>query len=153
LITLACLKCNTAIRTVGDNREVFALLGHGCEWYPDKYPCPKAGCDGLAQFMEAVAPTALSQLEIHDLTPYEAFAAFNGLGFPPERDCGETAVREAFKQSISKVGVRQLRGENRSVIDWIEFTDGVRIYLAASGAGAVVYRIARPFRYTEAVDG
>jgi hypothetical protein len=152
LITIACLKCNTAIRTVGEGSEIFGLVGHGCEWYPDKYPCPKSGCDGTAQYMEAVAPTAMSQLEVHDLTPYEAFAAFNGLGFPPERDCGETAVREAFKQPVARVGVRQLRGANRSALDWIEFADGVRIYLAASGDGAVVYRVARPFRYAEPND-
>jgi hypothetical protein len=92
---------------------------------------------------------ALAGLEIHDVTPQEAFAALNGLGFPPERDCGETAVRQALTKKILNAGVRQIRGINRSVLEWLEFEDGTRLYLASSSDGAVVYRLARRFSYAE----
>jgi hypothetical protein len=88
---------------------------------------------------------------IHDITPQEAFAALNGLGFPPERDCGETAVRQAFASKITDVGVRQIRGANRSALEWIQFEDGTRLYVASSPHGAVVYRLAKRFSYVEQV--
>jgi hypothetical protein len=149
LIIIACFKCNIALRTSGDEEEVHTLLGAGSEWYPNKYPCPRFGCTGLAEYSTGIQPTALAALELHEVTPQEAFAAFEGLGLPPERDCGETAVRGAFEKKVTNVGVRQLRGRNRSVIDWIEFEDGTRLFLAASGDGAVAYRLAKKFSYVE----
>lgn len=149
MITLACLRCNVGLRTYGDEAEVSVLLGPESEFYPDQYPCPTDGCGGRAQYLESIDPTALSRLEIHDVTPQEAFAALNGLGFPPERDCGETAVRQALTRKITDVGVRQVRGANRSVLEWIDFEDGTRLYLASSSDGAVVYRLARRFSYVE----
>lgn len=153
MIVIACLHCNVAIRTVGDEAEVYQLVGHGSEWYPDKYPCPTAGCPGLAQYLEAIDPNAARQLVIHDVTPQEAFAAIEGLGFPVERDCSETAVRQVFEHKITKTGVRQVRNSNRSIIDWIEFDNGVRMYLAASSDGAVVYRLAGQHSYVEQNGG
>lgn len=147
MITIACLRCNIGIRTYGDEVEVSSLLVEGSEWYPDQYPCPTDGCGGTAQYLESIDSAALSRLEIHDVTPQEGFAAFNGLGFPPERDCGETAVRAALKSPVVDVGVRQLRGSNRSVLEWLQLEDGTRLYLAASSEGAVVYRLAKRFSY------
>lgn len=152
MIIIACLTCHVGLRTSGDEAEVHALLAHGSEFYPDQYPCPTDGCPGKGQYLEAIDPAALSQLELHDVTPQEAFAALNGLGFPPERDCGETAVRQALTQKIVKSGVRQLRGANRSILDWLEFEDGTRMYLASSAEGAAVYRLSKRFSYTEKRD-
>lgn len=153
MITIACMTCGTAIRTAGDEAEVYSLLGHGSEYYPDKYPCVAAGCRGHAQYLEAISPIAMAQLIIHDVTPQEAFAALNGLGLPPERDCGETAVRQALTGRVVDAGVRQIRGSNRSVLEWLLFEDGTRLFLAASGEGAVVYRLARPHSYVEQNGG
>lgn len=153
MITIVCLKCRTALRTVGSEAEVHSLLGPGSEYYPESYPCPTDGCDGKAKYLEAISPVALSQLKIYDLTPQEVFAALEGLGLPPERDCGETAVRKAFGSNVTEVGVRQLRGANRSILDWIQFADGTRLYVAASAEGAVVYRLARRHSYAESAGG
>jgi len=149
LIILACLRCNVGLRTCGDEAEVSTLLGPESECYPDQYPCPTDGCGGRAKYFESIDSAALSKLELHDVTPQEAFAALNGLGFPPERDCGETAVRQALTKKIANVGVRQVRGANRSVVEWLEFEDGTRLYLASSSDGAVAYRLARRFSYVE----
>jgi len=149
LITIVCLTCRVGLRTCGDEAEVSTLLGPESECYPDQYPCPTDGCVGRAQYLESIDPAALARLEIHEVTPQEAFAALNGLGFPPERDCGETAVRLALTHQVTEAGVRQIRGTNRSVLDWLQLDDGTRLYLASSSEGAVVYRLARRFSYVE----
>lgn len=149
MIIIACLRCSVGLRTSGDEAEVFTLLGPGSDWYPDKYPCPTDGCTGHSEFVTAIEPSALAALTIYDVSPQEAFAALNGLGLPPERDCGESAVREAFTKKIVGVGARQLRGQNRCAVDWIEFEDGTRLYLGASGDGALAYRLSKRFSYVE----
>ena len=149
MITIVCMKCGTGIRTMGEPGELHSLFT-GTPWHPNNYPCPSAVCTGQAQLVEAIDALSLSTLNIRDLELQEAYAAFNGLGFPEERDCGKTAVELAFKQSVKKVRVRQLRGQNRSVIDCIIFDDGTRMYVASATEGAVVYRIAKPHSYAEA---
>lgn len=153
MIIIACLKCSTALRTSGDVAEVHTLIGQGCEWYPNKYPCPTDGCPGPAEYCQAIDSSAFSALHVHDVTPQEAFAALEGLGLPPERDCGETAVRLALEKKIVSAGTRQLHGVNRCVVEWLEFEDGTRLHLAASAEGAVAYRLSKPFSYVEKNSG
>lgn len=153
MIVIACLKCSMALRTSGDPAEVHTLLGQGSEWYPDKYPCPRDGCPGPAEYCMSIDSMAFSALEVHDVTPQEAFAALEGLGLPPERDCGETAVRAALEKKITGAGTRQIRGMSRTVIEWLEFEDGTRMYLASSAEGAVAYRLSKPFSYAEKTSG
>lgn len=150
MIVIACTSCGVGVRTFGEHAEVHHLIGQGCDWYPNKYPCPNDRCGRTAEYMQSIDPSALSRLELHDLTPQESFAAFNGLGFPLERDCGETAVRELLlTSSICKAGTRQVRAANRTVVEWLEFEDGSRVYLASSADGAIAYRISRPHSYVE----
>jgi hypothetical protein len=129
------------------------LFGEKSDWYPDKFPCPWVNCDGKGELLTSIQPEALAALSVHELTPQEAYVAFNGLGLPEEQDCGPTAVQVAFNKLVKKVNVALLKGTNRSIVNWIEFEDGTRLFLGATAAGAIVYRIAKPRSFTqEALD-
>jgi hypothetical protein len=97
-----------------------------------------------------VAPSELrdmaDSLDIVELSPQEAFAAFFGLGVPKERDCAEGAVRSLFETPVKSVDVKDIPNANRCVINSIEFEDGARLFLAPSLYGAVVYKIRRTDR-------
>jgi len=146
---ILCPQCCLVIRISGDANEFDSLLGAHSQWYPDKYPCPNCGTKCTLQ--EHIEANALRILDVHDLTIAEAFAAFNGLGFPEERECGPTAVRELFKQPIEKIDLQQIRGTNRSVIHSIVFKDGTKMFLAASPMGAIIYRISKKRSIVEEV--
>jgi hypothetical protein len=145
VIIIACKDCGTAVRVTGENDQLSHLVGElNQDWYPDKYPCPTAQCAGKAEFMEGIEPSAMRMLTIHDLTPHEAFAAFNGLGLPGEQDCGPTAVREVLlTNKVKAVDTRLIRGSHRSVIYSLTLEDGTILYLGSSSFGATVYRISK----------
>lgn len=154
MILIACLSCHTALRISGDHDEMTNLYGPGSDWYPDKYPCPIMNCGKFAEIITASGPEAMRGLDVHELTANEAFCAFNGLGMPAERDCSATAVTTLFeKHPVAKLAVRHIKGTHRSVIDWLEFDDGSRLYLGSSAYGATVYRIAKPHSYVVGVHG
>lgn len=149
MIFFVC-ECGLALRTVGDPEEVDCLVGTRCEMYPNNYKCPQYGCGGRMQFAESIESESLAKLDVVDLTPSEVFSAFNGLGLPKERDCGETAVRELLMgQKVTGVELRQIRGANRTVVHSIELEGGRRVHLAASPDGPVAYRISSLRRYVE----
>lgn len=151
MIIIVCKECGTAVRTSGEHEEVDCILGTKCDWFPDRYPCPSAGCRGLGEMVDQLEPGASQYIDLHDLTVQEAFAAFHGLGMPEERDCGPTAVTEAFKVPVKSLDAKLLKGSNRTIIYSIEFENGTRMYLASSAYGALVYRIATPRKYSDEV--
>lgn len=155
MILIACKDCGIAVRTAGEHAELTHLLGEANEdWYPGNYPCPTSGCKGKASFMEGIEPAAMKMLDIHDLTPQEAFAAFNGLGLPAERDCGPEAVKNALLgNKVVAVGVSLIRGSHRSVLYSITMEDGTIVYLGSSPFGATVYRMAKLQSAVERVNG
>lgn len=146
MINIVCEACATAVRVCGDPEQMDSLFGP-----IDKYKCP--ACDGLAEEVEAIDPTALAALDVHDLTPEEAYAAFHGLGFPEEQECGPMAVNKIFEGKVKKVKGSLIKGSNRTVIYSILFEDGAELFLGSSGFGALAYRIRRPHSYTEANSG
>ena len=154
MIIIACKDCGTAVRITGEHAELEHLLGEYCDWYPNKYPCPSVGCGSCAEFQDAVAPAALRELTMYDLTPHEAYAAFHGLGLPEERDCNPTAVEKALVgKTIRAVHVALVRGSNRSVIYNLTTEDGAILSLGSSPFGAVVYRMSKTQSAVERVDG
>lgn len=150
MIVVVCANCRTAVRIQGgEEEEMENLVGQRSEWYPDKFPCPS--CDAKATVHTAVDAEVMNVLDIHDLTPAEAFVAFNGMGLPEEQECGPTAVNKAFSQPVKKINAKLIKGSNRSVLESIEFEDGTRLFLASSPYGATVYRISKPRSITEEV--
>lgn len=150
MIYIVCEKCSSALRVTpgkstddeGEAVEAEDLVGPACEWYPDKYPCPK--CGELGRLVEAVDPMVLPFLQITDVTPFEAFRALCGVGLPEEHDCGTTAVELLFTtKRVKSVETRPIRGSNRCILDSVEFEDGTRAHLASSSLGATVFRISK----------
>lgn len=162
MILVLCLPCELAVRImparVGDALsldELETLVGRKSPYWPDKYPCPN--CTKEAKGIREVEadPEVLGLLNLHDLTPEEAFAAFNGLGFPGEQTCTFEEVQELLKkQPIRRVIGRTVVHSTRAVLDAIELWDGTKLHLGAGMEGAVVYRISRPPGYTDkALEG
>lgn len=152
MIIVVWPKSGLAIRTVGDFDEVEYLLGPKSDWYPDKYPHPDREVKELGEYQKVIDTAVLNELDVHDMTPHEAFSAMNGLGLPEERDCGLTAVKQLFSEKkVKGIGARQVNRQNRTIVDFVEFEDGTRMFFASSPLGPVVYRIQRPRSYVEAV--
>lgn len=146
MIIVVCTHCGLGIRVIGDLDESRSLF---IDWSPDNFPCPRDGCDGTAKMVDTINPEVLRTLDMHDLTPQEAFAAFHQVGLPPERECGPEAVRSVFAKSpVKRIEVEFLKGTHRSILSCIEFEDGTRVHLAAAAEGALVYRISTPHSYT-----
>ena len=160
MIVVPCLPCSLAIRVMPVSvttpvaiRELRELVGDQSSFWPDKYPCPRCEkpCRGMPE--ETVDPKTLMVLELRDLTPIEAFAAFSGMGFPDEQRCSMATVRELFKeQPVRRLIGTDVEGQERIVLDSIELWDGTTVHLGASPAGAVVYRIVRPPTYATKVQ-
>lgn len=145
MITIVCMSCGTAIRITGEHNEMESLFGG-----EKTFPCPTCGED--SEEVDSIEQAAFRSLDLHDLTPQEAFAAFNGLGLPKERDCGSTAVSALLiEKRIVAVEGEMIKGTNRTVIRHIEFQDGTKMYLGASAYGAMVYRIQPKRSFTEEV--
>lgn len=151
MIYLLCSACKLALRvSPGETPgECESLLGPGSEWYPDNYPC--FSCGRGASIME---PGDVGQdVEVHDVSPKEAFAALHGLGLPEEKDCTAEAVRALLPGAkIQRVAVRQIRNSHRCVIDYLELEDGTRVYFGAGPPGAIIYRVSPKHSYAKAVD-
>jgi hypothetical protein len=153
MITLACLQCRLALRTTGHYEEVDFLVGMHCPWYPDRYPCPRRECPGLMTLTDAIASEDLVHLEIHDLTPQEAFQALQGLGLPSERVCRAEYVQQTvLGQTVVALDLQPIPNDNRCILHSLTLDSGYKIYLASSPQGAVVYRVAPPRSHVKEFD-
>jgi hypothetical protein len=151
MLTIVCSmqECRTGLRIDGE-LEVMESLFLRSDWHPDNYPCPR--CGAPSSMIESISPMALQHLQMSDLSPQEAYAAFNGLGLPDEHDCGPTAVEQLLlNQKVVKVDAKLIKGSHRSVLRSIEFDNGTRMYLSSSPFGSTVYRIAPKRSFTEEV--
>ena len=114
----------------------------------------RCSCGEPSSLLENIDSKSLQALDIVNVTPQEALAAFSGLGLPSERDCSAAAVEKILVGAkVTRVAVHQIRNSHRSIVDFIELEDGTRLYLASSSLGATVYRIASKHSYVEALRG
>lgn len=153
MIFITCTTCATAIR-VAEGEETDFLVGSHSELatLSRGYRCPS--CSAQMQLTQGMDPISINGLNIHDLTAQEAFAAFNGLGFPEERDCGPEAVSKCFEKEVKNIQMSWLKNTSRTHIEYVEFEDGTKMYFGAAPQGAVIYRIAPPRSFTqEALNG
>lgn len=154
MITVACIKCHLALRTTGEFSEVDFLVGKRSEWYPNRYPCPRSGCDGKMAFADMIDSEVYDMLEVHDLTPQECFQAFNGLGLPTERSCTpDDLLSVLVGKKVSELDVCQVNNDRRSIVYSLVVEDGTRIYFGSSPQGAIVYRIAPPRSVVKEIFG
>jgi len=153
MILIVCTPCSLGMRVMGHVEDLQSLVGERCEFWPDKFICPR--CEGPARgVLEVEADMhAVARLELVDVDPFEAFAAMHGLGLPAERDCRREVVEQLLREHpIRKVEGATIPGTNRCRIEALELWDGTKLYLGAGAEGAVIYRIRKP-AYTEKFCG
>lgn len=147
---LICDNCPCGIRVVGVREDIEVLVGRGSPHYGN-YKCPQ--CNLLMVSAEHVGGEVLNRKQVRDLSPQEAHLAFEGLGFPSERDCVHDIVaQELTTKAVKRVKGKTVPGTNRSSIDELELEDGTTIFLSGSAHGALVYRIRKPQPYVEAAS-
>lgn len=161
MIVVPCFTCAFVIRVMpvrmGDatsEAEVDHLVGRSSDFWPAQFHCVRCGkpCRGMRE--SEADPRALSLMTLQDLTPQEAFAAFNGLGLPDEQKCSLEVVQVLLReQPIRRVVGRSIQGVERTLVDALELWDGSTVYFGAGGDGAVIYRITRPISYTRTALG
>lgn len=152
MITIACPRCNHALRVVGDIAETDTLVGTRSSFHPNGYVC--FNCEGPAACVLSAEVSVLADrmLTVHEVTPQEAFAALNGMGIPSESTCCSEVVEAMFEKQGIKVKGRQLPSTNRYVIDALVFPDGSTMHLGASVVGALAFRITKKHSYLRAVE-
>lgn len=159
MIIIICVPCSLAVRVMPtqvtaamSTLEVEQLVGRHSSFWPDLYPCVRCN-KHMRGFSEAeVDPHVLRTVELHELTPHEAFSAFNGFGLPEEQSCSLDVVSKLLlEKPVRRVVGSNVRGAQRTVIDALELWDGTRIYFGSGAEGAVIYRIAAPISLTEKV--
>lgn len=159
MIVVACLPCARAVRVMpafagdpGSAQQLDQLVGRRSDFWPDKFPCPWCGKWATGMLEHEADTRVLQVMSLQDLTPDEAFAAFNGLGFPDEQRCSLESVQALLLESpVRKVLGKSVSGMERTIIDALELWDGSKVYFGAGAEGAVVYRITRPVSYTAKV--
>ena len=96
MIFIVCAVCKAGLRIgPGAPGESEGLFGEQSEYFPNSYPCFRCEMP-IAQFVPAVDSKSLQSIELFDVTPKEAFAAFNGLGIPGEQECSAAAVEKVI---------------------------------------------------------
>jgi hypothetical protein len=155
MIVIACTPCAFAMRVMPESvtsirsvQELDQLIGKRSDFWPDKYPCPKCGQMATGFAEREVDGRVLQLMELKEVTPQEAFAALNGLGFPDEQKCSLGAVQELLRgQPFRKLVGTDVVGMERTIVDYIELWDGTKVYFGSGAEGAVIYRITRPVSY------
>ncbi len=150
MILIVCTVCACALRVTGEDAELRPLIGQQSEFWSNKYTCYR--CGGPAQGFEEAALEVKTPLEIHDVSPQEAFGAMFGLGILAEREVDALIVNALMKEHpVRRVVCKDIPGGNRVVVDRIELWDGSYVHFGSSNEGAVIYRITRPHNYANKV--
>jgi hypothetical protein len=150
MILIICTHCRCALRVTGDMEEAHCLVGPGSDLWPNKFACFR--CSKPAHgFLESEV-SLKTQLEVHEVSPQEAFAAIHGLGIPAEREVDKLIVEALLREHpVRRVSCKDIIGGQRVLVDHIELWDGTKLHFASSNDGAVVYRITRPHSYADKV--
>jgi hypothetical protein len=154
MILIICTKCIFALRVmparlgqVESVQELETLVGTKSEFWPNKYLCTQCGARAEGALEDQVVQWI--HLDIHDVTPHEAFAAMHGMGLPEEQQCSIERLNTLLREvPIRHVHGKDIRGANYSLVETIELWDGTRVHFGSGADGAVVYRITPPISYT-----
>jgi len=153
MIIVLCHHCSLTVRVMGDSDEVQHLVGERSDFWPDRYPCPRCGRHAVGNLEQDILAGELARFHVRDLTPQEALAAFHGFGLPSEQRCTKETVETLLRENpIRRVAAKNIEGAERCYVQHLELWDGTKIYFGAGPDGAVIYRIAPPYSYTEKVS-
>jgi len=146
---LACDACLTVIRVFGDAEVIDNLIIGHSKWTAG-WPCVSDNCH---EFMRRVTDTEevsgvfaaadSTLLHVNELSPEDAFSALCGLGLPEEIGTQPEVIRALLLSNKVRDIQNWQAASGRTVLDWLELENGVRIHLASSPAGPVVYKITR----------
>ena len=146
---LACDNCLMVIRVLGDAEVIDNLIIRHSKWTAG-WPCVSENCHECMRRVTdteevsgifAAADTSL--IRVNELSPEDAFKALCGLGLPEEIGALPEVIRALLLSNKVKDIQNWQSASGRTVIDWLELENGVRIHLASSPAGPIVYKITR----------
>lgn len=152
MISIVCKVCSTALRVNGELNEVETLVGQTSEYWPNRYPCFRCNAFAEGFLTPEVSHTVWSVVEVFDVTAQEAFAALHGMGIPAERNCCSDVILPLLQAVGVKARGRDVRGQQRFILNELELPDGTKLHLAPSPEGPLVYRITKPHSYVKAND-
>lgn len=160
MIVILCLPCSFAVRVMPASvastssvRELEQLVGRQSDFWPDKFPCPRCNARATGILEREADSRALALMDVQEATPHEAYAAFNGLGFPSEQKCSLETVEALMKeQPLRRIIGTNVTGMERTIVDAFELWDGTRVHLGAAAEGAIIYRITRPVSYVKQTE-
>jgi hypothetical protein len=120
---------------MGEPDRVASMIGKNSEYVERGYVCVSCGskCGGLDE--DEIDLAILQKMKVRDLSAEEMLAAQEGLGTPEEMLCTGSTVRDLLKGPIKRVHGFDI--------------PGTKLHLGSSPSGAVVYRIVKPFSYTQ----
>jgi len=152
MFLVPCLRCNTAVRVIGDPVQIDLLIGDKSEYWPNKYVCVNCEQPCTAHHEMEVELDVLALMKMRELSPEEMLAAQMGLGTPDEMMCDAATVNDLLlHRRIKNVASYTVKGTTRCCLTVIELEDGVKLHFGSSAHGAVVYRISRPISYQQRV--
>jgi hypothetical protein len=147
---IVCTQCRFGMHVVGDCAAIDAAVGASSPYASEGRECPH--CGAVCTDAQFVDESVLSARDVVTLSPIEAHLLLCGMGYPQERDCvAETVRDELLNKKIRDVEVSTVRGTTRAAISTITMVDGTTLFLSGSPAGALVYRIRKPYPYTSGV--
>jgi len=150
MLLVICASCRAALRISGGEFEDTRLVSEGSEFWPDKYPCPFCDRAATAYRPSDISPDALRLMTVYELGPVEAYAAFQGLGMPHERELSPDLLDSLLREKpVRRVVSAPVPGSRHLLIDHLELWDGTKVFFGAGAVGAVVFRVRSPPHYTK----
>lgn len=149
---IICLSCKLAIRATDTSEKIRSLIGRDSDFWPDKYYCFSCGNSAHIYLEQELSPDVITSSKVINLNAEETFLALQGLGLPSEQNCCEETLDALFSQYGIKIKGKQHHGYLRYYIEFLELTDGTKVYFAPSAMGACIYRISKPYSYVKGVE-
>ena len=142
MIVVVCLPCAVGYRVKGTDTNT--LLGPESDVWPHGFTCPNCSKTAQGYLEDELSEAMYRLLHIRDLTPIEGFSTLiAGVGLPEDRECNKEVIETLLRDYKIKVSGKNVPNTSRFNIDYMELSDGTRIYFGSSGHGAIVYRISK----------
>lgn len=140
-----CQACDRIGSIVGEMAQTRNVVGEDSKYYPDHYRCGSCQAPGAHAVELTNTPTNGYFLSVE-----EFLAVQYNLGVPSEHLATVPILTELLTNAqIAKISAEPIANTNQCVLNSITLVDGTVLYLSASSHGATVYRIKKPFSYTE----
>lgn len=141
MILYLCHACKLALRVMESQASDAMIVGPSSSFWHATIECPRCDQRGMRSALESQVD--LSGAHIFDLSPEECFRVLCGDGLPEQRMFTPDDVTQLLTtHRVTGVVASHVPATGLVSIEKLVLSGGQRMYLAASPAGAVVYRIA-----------